>query len=179
MPEIVQVFELQLIDFNSVELTNVTTQGYLANDVGKSKVAAAAEAIRRIDRTAEVEAVQDRFRPKQTIGDAVFCCVDSISARGAVWRSVNSRCEFWSDGRMVGEVIRVLTVSDVSEREHYASTLFVQSEAQRGSRTSRSTIYAATIAAGLMVHQFTRWLRGLPTDRGLALNLLAGVWAVG
>jgi sulfur carrier protein ThiS adenylyltransferase len=79
---------------------------------------------------------------------------------------------------MLGEVIRVLTVSDIAEREHYASTLFAQSEAQQGSCTSRSTIYAASIGAGLMVHQFTRWLRGLPTDRDVALNLLAGEWAV-
>jgi hypothetical protein len=169
---------LQLIDFDSVELSNVTTQAYLADDVGEPKVAATAEAIRRIDRTAEVKAVQDRFRPKQAIGEAAFCGVDSISARGAIWRSVSSRCEFWTDGRMLGEVIRVLTVSDIANREHYASTLFAQPEAQQGSCTSRSTIYAATIAAGLMVHQFTRWLRGLPTDRDVALNLLAGEWAV-
>lgn len=77
---------LQLIDFDSVELTNVTTQGYLADDIGKPKVAATAEAISRIDPSTMVEAVQDRFRPKQTIGEALFCCVDSISARGAIWR---------------------------------------------------------------------------------------------
>ena len=169
---------LQLIDFDSVELTNVTTQGYLADDVGKPKVAATAEAISQIDPSAVIEAIQDRYRPKQTIGDAVFCCVDSISARGAIWRSVSSRCEFWTDGRMLGEVIRVLTVSDVAERENYASTLFRQTEAQRGSCTSRSTIYTASIGAGLMVHQFTRWLRGLPTDRDVTLNLLAGEWTV-
>ena len=43
---------------------------------------------------------------------------------------------------------------------------------------ARSTIYAATIAAGMMAHQFTRWLRGLPVDRDTSLNLLAGEWAV-
>ena len=31
------------------------------------------------------------------------------------------------------------------------------------------------IAAGMMVHQFTRWLRGIPVDRDTSLNLLAGV----
>ena len=43
-----------------------------------------------------------------------------------------------------------------------------------GRCTARSTIYAASIAAGLMVHQFTRWLRGIPVDRDTSLNLLAG-----
>ena len=28
------------------------------------------------------------------------------------------------------------------------------------------------IAAGLMVHQFTRWLRRVPTDRDLSVNLV-------
>jgi sulfur carrier protein ThiS adenylyltransferase len=86
----------------------------------------------------------------------VFCCVDSISARAAIWRSVVSRCLFWADGRMLGEVIRVLAADNAKGFSRYADTLFPQSDAQRGSCTSRSTIYAASIAAGLMVHQLTR-----------------------
>ena len=79
---------------------------------------------------------------------------------------------------MLGEVIRVLAVADDVGRDHYPTTLFAQSEAQPGRCTARSTIYAASIAAGLMVHQFTRWLRGLPVDRDTSINLLAGEWAV-
>ena len=169
---------LQLIDFDSVELTNVATQGYLAHDVGKPKVAATAEAISRIDPSTGVEIVLDRFRPKQTIGDAVFCCVDSIDARSAIWRSAGAKCPFWADGRMLGEVLRVLAVAGQTGRDHYPTTLFARSEAQPGRCTARSTIYAAGIAAGLMVHQLTRWLRRLPVDRDVSLNLLAGEWAV-
>ena len=44
---------------------------------------------------------------------------------------------------------------------------------------ARSTIYAASIAAGLMVHQFTRWLRRMPVDRDTVLNLLAGELCLG
>ena len=40
-------------------------------------------------------------------------------------------------------------------------------------------VYAASIAAGLLIHQFTRWLRGLPTDQDLSLNLLASELSVG
>ena len=67
-------------------------------------------------------------------------------------------------------------MADELGRDHYPTTLFAQSEAQAGRCTARSTIYAASIAAGLMVHQFTRWLRGLPVDRDTSLNLLAGEW---
>jgi len=165
---------LELVDFDRVEMTNVTTQGYLAGDVGQFKVDSTCRAVEQIDSTIVVRTVADRFRAKQQVGDAVFCCVDSISARAAIWRVMQDRCRFWVDGRMLGEVIRVLVAADRASGEHYASTLFPQAEAQLGQCTSRSTIYAAAIAAGLMVHQFSRWLRRLPLDADATLNLLAG-----
>ena len=167
--------KLQLIDFDLVEPTNITSQGYLWEDVQRRrhKVDATREAVLRIDPQVQVASVLDRFRPKYEIGDAVFCCVDSISAREVIWRSVRGRCRFWCDGRMLGEVIRILAATDTAGRERYATTLFPQAEAQTGNCTSRSTIYAASIAAGLMVHQFTRWMRSLPVDQDVAMNLLA------
>ena len=169
---------LQLVDFDVVDLSNITTQGYLAADIGLPKVQATAAAIRLLDPTIVVECIQDRYRPKMEIGEAVFCAVDSIDARAAIWRSAGSRCRFWCDGRMLAEVIRVLAVDEHTGRDHYPTTLFAQAEAQVGRCTSRTTIYASSIAAGMMVHQFTRWLRGLPVDRDTSLNLLAGEWAV-
>jgi molybdopterin-synthase adenylyltransferase len=169
---------LQIVDFDVVDLSNVTTQGYLMADVGLSKVEATAAAVKRLDPTIGVECIQDRYRPRIEIGDAVFCAVDSIDARSAIWRSVGSRCRFWCDGRMLSEVIRILAVADSVGRDHYPTTLFAQAEAQSGRCTARSTIYAAAIAAGMMVHQFSRWLRSIPLDRDTSLNLLAGEWAV-
>lgn len=170
--------KLQLIDFDAVEPGNVTTQGYLHDDIGRPKVLATADLVRRIDPGVNVETHCDRFRPKHALGEVVFCCVDSISARAAIWRTVKHRCQFWSDGRMLAEVMRVFAVADVGSQSRYDETLFPQAEAQPGSCTARSTIYAASIAAGLMVHQLTRWLRGLPVDFETCLNLLAGEWAV-
>ena len=164
---------IQLIDFDVVDATNITTQGFFAEDIGISKVAAVTNTIMGLDDAIRVDPIQDRYRSKIEIGQAVFCCVDSISAREAIWRSASKRCQFWCDGRMLAEVIRVLTVADSTGHEHYAATLFPQSEAQAGRCTSHSTIYTANIAAGLMLHQFTRWLRGLPVDRDVSLNLLA------
>ncbi len=164
---------MTLIDFDEVEETNVTTQGYLQEDVGETKVLAAAEAISRIDSTIQVSQVAARYRPGMPMGDAIFCCVDSISARGAIWRAAGRGAPFWADGRMLGEVIRILTVADDVGRDHYPTTLFAQAEAMTGACTARGVIYTAAIAAGLMTQQFTRWLRGMPVDCDLSLNLLA------
>lgn len=164
---------MTLVDFDEVEEVNVTTQGYLQEDLGKSKVLATAQAISRIDSSVEVSQICARFRPGLPVGDAVFCCVDSISARSAIWRAAGRNAQFWVDGRMLGEVIRVLSVAGGEAREHYPTTLFAQAEAMTGACTARGVIYTAAIAAGLMTQQFTRWLRGLPTDNDLSLNLLA------
>jgi len=172
------VRRLQLVDFDRVEASNVTTQGYLASDVGSAKVDAAAGAIWQIDPLVEVTCVEDRYRPTIQTGQAVFCCVDSISARAAIWKSAGVHCSFWCDGRMLSEVIRVLTACDRDGRGYYSTTLFAPSEAQTGSCTSRSTIYTASIAAGLMLHQFTRWLRDIRPEVDQLLNLIASELAV-
>jgi hypothetical protein len=168
------VRRMQLIDFDVVDSTNVTTQGFLNSDIGQPKVVAVCQAVQALDPTITVDTTADRFRARQPVGEAVFCCVDSISARASIWRSVGRRCAFWADGRMLGEVIRVLAADDSHDREHYGRTLFPQQEAQAGRCTSHSTIYTASIAAGLMTHQFTRWLRGLAVDPDTTLSLLAG-----
>ena len=170
--------QLQLVDFDTVDHTNITTQGYATDDVCRRKVDATADAIQHFDPLISVDSICDRYRAALETGDILFCCVDSISARCSIWRSVGPRCRFWGDGRMLAETMRVLTVADQQGREHYPTTLFAQTEAQSGSCTSRSTIYTANLAAGLMVHQLARWLRGQAIDADISLNLLAMELAV-
>lgn len=165
--------KIQLIDFDVVEPTNITTQGYFAEDVETTKVEATGRYLKRIDPATEVSTIPDRFRSRYECGEVVFCCVDSISVRAAIWKALRDRCSFWCDGRMLCETLRVLVAAGSASREHYSGTLFAQSEAQTGACTSRSTIYAACIAAGLMLHQFIRWLRGIDVDPDMTFNLLA------
>ncbi|QEF97872.1 Molybdopterin-synthase adenylyltransferase [Stieleria maiorica] len=164
---------LQLIDFDHVEPTNVTTQGYRHDQIGQAKVEATVCDLRLVDPMIDVAIVKDRFRPRQRHGEIVVSCVDSISSRTAIWRCAKSRCDLWIDGRMRGEVVRVLASDDPKHDEHYETTLFAAAEAHTGSCTTASTVYAASLAASLMVHQLTRWLRGIPVERDLSVNLLA------
>ena len=161
---------IQLIDFDLVESVNVTTQGYFTDDIGRRKVFATSEVIQELDSKITVIPVHEKFTDKIAFEQVMFCCVDSIDARRDIWRAAHKLVRFWSDGRMLGEVIRIITC--VGDDEYYWSTLFASQEAQRGRCTARGTIYTANIAAGLMLEQFTRWLRNIPTDRDLSLNLL-------
>jgi len=172
------VRKLQLIDHDTVELHNVTTQGYSISEVGQHKVDSLAQSIHSFDSTIEVVVIHDVYRKHVFLGEVVFCCVDSISTRSVIWKSLASRVHFWADGRMLGETIRILAACDEASRKHYPTTLFEQGDAQVGRCTARSTLYAASIAAGLMVHQFCRWLRGISIEADTVMNLLAGEMTV-
>ena len=93
--------------------------------------------------------------------------------------AVKDKAHFFADGRMSAEVLRVLTACDNESQKHYPETLFNAEEAFAGPCTAKTTIYCANIAAGLMVAQFTKYLRQLPIDSDIQLNLLASELIVG
>ena len=163
---------MELIDFDTVEESNIASQGYWEEDRGRYKVDATADLCRRINAEIDVQAVSDRFRRGMEVHDALFCCVDSIDIRRLIWNAVKERVMFFCDGRMAAEALRILTAADGPGRDHYPTTLFTAGEAHRGVCTAKSTIYTANLAAGLMVGQFARFLRGLPVDADLQLNIL-------
>jgi len=170
---------LQLIDYDIVEKSNLTSQGYLEEDLDKLKVDTTVQLCQRINSSLEVHIVPERFRRSTETGDIVFCCVDSIDVRRIIWDSVKDKARFYADGRMSAEVLRVLTVCDFESRKHYPCTLFNTEEAFVGPCTAKTTIYCANIAAGLMVAQFTKYLRQLPVDADIQFNLLASELSVG
>jgi len=163
---------LQLVDFDVVEESNLASQGYLDDELDRPKVEATADLCQQINHRLEVHEVQDRFKRSLVVGNALFCCVDRIDTRRLVWDGVKDRVDFFADGRMTAEVLRVLTACDPASRDHYPTTLFTQEEAYQGACTARTTIYCANVAAGLMLSQFAKWLRHLPIDPDMCLNLL-------
>ncbi len=173
------VQRLQLVDFDRVEVENLAPQGFLESDLGRLKVAATADLARRINRGLDVQEVPERFRRSMEVGDVIVNCVDSIETRKHIWQAVRDRVSFYGDTRMSAEVVRVLVAADAAGREHYPSTLFAAEQAHGGACTAKSTIYTSNIAAGLAVGQFTKWLRGLPVDSDICLNILTSELTVG
>ena len=169
---------LQLVDFDIVEISNLASQGYLQDDLGRAKVEATADLAQQINHDLGVHTVKDRFKRSMDIGNVVFCAVDKIEIRRLIWESVQDRVSFFVDGRMSAEVLRILTVCDPASRQHYPTTLFSAEQAYVGPCTAKTTIYCANIAAGFMVAQFAKWLRNLPMEPDVQVNLLAMELAV-
>jgi len=163
---------LQLVDFDVIEPSNLASQGYLQDDLGRQKVEATADMCHKINHGLEVHEVNERFKRSMEIGNILFCAVDKIETRRQIWNVVKDNVVFYADGRMSAEVLRVLSVSDSDSYEHYPTTLFTAEEAYAGPCTAKTTIYCANIAAGMMMAQFTKYLRHLPMDADVQLNLL-------
>jgi len=163
---------LQLIDFDVVEESNLASQGYLEADLGTLKVKATADLCHSMNRPLEVIAVPHRFRRSMDVGNILFCCVDRIEARRLIWQAVSDRVDFFADGRMTAEVLRLVVAYDSASRAHYPTTLFPTEQAYQGSCTARTTIYCANVAAGLMLAQFSKWLRRFPIEPDITFNLL-------
>ena len=163
---------LQLLDFDVIEESNLASQGYLEDDLGRPKAQATTDLCRRVNKGLEVHEVNNRFRRSMDTGNVTFACVDAIEIRRLIWESVKNTAGFFSDGRMTAEVIRILTACDSKSREYYPTTLFAADQAYQGSCTAKATIYCANIAAGLMLAQFTKHLRNLPVEADIQFNLL-------
>ena len=175
----VGVPRLTLFDDDDVQVENLAPQGYWPEDLNTSKVAATTALCRRINPHLDVTPVAERFKRStaRRLSDdpplAVFACVDSIATRRLLWEALRHQAALFVDGRMSAEVIRVLAVASPATDGYYTTTLFDADRAYAGACTARSTIYTSSIAAGLMVGQWTKWLRGLPADPDLTLNLLS------
>ena len=167
--------KMQLIDFDKVEEGNLAAQGFFEVDLGTYKVDAVAEICSMINSNLVIECSQEAFRIDKSYGDVVFCCVDRMDARRQIWDCVKDKTEFFVDSRMSAEVIRRIVVagSDKGSKVYYPTTLFSEAEAFPQACTAKTTIYTANIAAGLVCCEYAKWLRDMPFDYDMMLNMLS------
>ena len=168
-------FNLELIDPDIVEEVNIAVQGYSYYDIGRSKVIITREDCLRAHKETEIGTSIKKFKRAHCAEPIpwVFCCVDSIAARAHIWKLLNKDVRFFVDGRMTAESMRIITASSSKSKKYYPKTLFSAKEAQGGSCTAKSTFYCASVAAGLMIANFTKYLRNIPVEKDIMLNVLS------
>ena len=164
--------KVKIYDFDIVEIVNLAAQGFLESDLGLPKVEAVAKICKAINSEIEITPINARFKRSDDTRGIIFCCVDSIKTREFIWNAIKDDTFLFIDARMSAETFRILTASK-SDVDYYPTTLFQPEEAFTGSCTTKSTIFCASIAAGMMIEQLARWLRDIPTDQDLQFNLLS------
>lgn len=170
-----------LYDFDTVDDSNVVTQGYAQADIGKRKGSALFDAIMAVNPEVEIEVSHKKVNgvigPELGRESVLYATTDNIESRGYLFHDHwgHSECPLLLDSRVLGETIRAIACTRPEGAAHYAKTLFKPSEAVRGVCSARMTIYAARIGASLLTHNLARWLRGLPVHLDVTIDLLPGI----
>ena len=172
--------KIKLIDPDLVEEVNIGPQAYWEDDLKEPKVHSTQYLLENINGNIDIYCEQERFKPEHVSGEGLkvlFSCVDDIDTRKEIFES--AYFDYWIDGRVGGEAIRVLTCDNSNEgRKRYTETLFPKKEAYEPPCTAKMTIYSANIAAGIMVSQLTKMLREIPPDHDLSYNILTSELSV-
>lgn len=170
--------KLQLIDGAKVATTDVTTKGFLHEDIGDARVDAVGGLCHRVEPMLDLDTIHDCFRSSFEVGTAVFCCIDSAPIRARILQTVASKTRFWGDARVSGETVRIAAASVDSVAKRRATSRFDEQRPRSVRRSTRSPLYVASLAAGLLIYQFARYLRQKPPEVDAKLDLPAGCYAL-
>ena len=171
------VQNLHVWDDDVVEEHNIANQAYrLDVDLGVKKVTAISHAIEQATGS-RVMIHRQRWERGMPLGPVVFCMVDSMTARQAVFDDVRHRpgVKLVLDSRMGADTGHLFTYSphDSDSLEHYEQTLYSDDDAiteVSACGTSISVGPTADIIAGLLVWRFIHFAREIidPTAERLA-----------
>lgn len=163
------VGKLILVDPDTVDIENVSVQGYALNDIGKHKVDALKEDITHYfnDDTSvrAYPALVEELNSSLFRGCDMHAGVDNMLSREYIYKTAcDEKVEYLSDARLLAETTRYISINPQAQtdREYYESTLFRDDEAFAPRCTSKSTIYAACATAAFVLSQYTKYLRELP-----------------
>ena len=165
-----------LYDDDRVELANMSGQLFSRDDVGKSKVDAINNMIRKYTSTANVYANCQKFTSDTYGGNIMMCGFDNMNARKTFFNKwyehlrdipaeERKQCLFL-DGRLSIDTLQVLclTGDDVDSIERYSKQyLFSDSEADATVCSMKQTTYLACMIASVMTNLFTNFVANLLT----------------
>ncbi|KKK56552.1 hypothetical protein LCGC14_3063390 [marine sediment metagenome] len=166
------VHRLQLVDFDTVDETNLATQAYYYGDIDAEKVEATGAVCQKINPEIELTLQCEAFTRRSKSGDIAFMCPDKIKVREDIFNAFRP-AEVLIDARVAGWMCRILTIHDELTRDYYETTLFKAKEAHQARCTEQMTIFIANVAAALMLSQLVKYLRELPIEKDYICNLLS------
>jgi len=179
---------IAIVDPDTVEPHNLAAQGYKEGDLDLPKVDALSREMKETNSEINLlsycrkfdETMLDRVLDSQMsipLPDCklvVISCVDSISTRKEIWEASKGHpnLELFLDARMMGPIVQVYGAHRGWESfEHYPTTFFEESEAFQAPCSARSMIYPCSVAAGLLVSHISNWMRNIPVEEYISMNL--------
>lgn len=164
---------LFMYDDDVVEIANMSGQLYCQDDIGKPKVDAMADMIRRYTTMRNIYAIKDKFKPTSEAGDIMICGFDNMAARkvffnkwldhlGDVLPEQKAKCVYL-DGRLSIDTLQVFCITGDNVwaiSEYTDKYLFDDSEADATQCSLKQTTYLACMIGSVIVNLFTNFVAG-------------------
>lgn len=151
------VTTLTLFDHDTVAIENLSNQFFMARQIDKNKAEALKEVIFEFTGSPNVIAVPHKYEACHAamLNGIVIVAVDSMEARRMVYESIkekNFQVDYIIDPRMSAEFFTMYVINPhkTKDQETYEKTLFSDSEGVQERCTAKSTVYTASLGAGLV-----------------------------
>lgn len=147
---------LTVMDFDEVDVVNLSSQLFRHKDIGKQKVHALAEIIKDFT-DIDINAVNDKYTGAMLNTDILICAVDSMAVRKLLWDSNKDTnlVKMVIDPRMGAETALLYVMKPGDEKDHtsYEKSLYTDENAVSEPCTRKSTQYCALALSGLVCAQ--------------------------
>ena len=146
---------ITVYDYDSVSVENMSNQFFRFADIGTNKAEALYSLVFDFTKT-QITAHPRAFMPEDAANckGIVISAVDSMSARRMIYDSIvesGFNVNYIIDPRMGAETYQQYTINPFDEKDQatYAKVLYSDADAVQERCTAKSTVYTATLAAGL------------------------------
>lgn len=155
------VKRVRVFDFDNVEEHNQPNQIYGGAYVGEPKVYALKSVVDRLA-DCRVHVVNRRLRASDALSGIVIGAVDSMDSRRLIWDTIKKNAvsvPLYIDGRLGGQVIRVLSVRPQNRRDSasYAETLVPEYKVAPLKCTAAGIIDVSFAVAALICRAYRLW----------------------
>lgn len=149
--------DISVFDMDEVSVENMSNQFYRFTDIGTNKAVALQSLVHSFTNTT-IKCVPRAYTQEDALhlNGIVVSAVDSMEVRKMIYESVKTygfAVKYIIDPRMSAEYYSQYTINpfDDADKKTYEKTLYKDSEAVQERCTAKSTVYTATLAAGLIV----------------------------
>jgi len=169
---------IQLFDAENVEEENIATQFHPLGSLNKPKNLSVQREIGKHDPSIEVHTFPNVDENTNLVGQFIFCTVDSITSRKAVWEAAKKgRWLYYLDARMGAEVFQLYSVHN-ADMEWYDKRLAQISEDDIPELpcTEKATIYTAMGAASFIGSTVRKFLTNQHVPRFQQMDYVNGTF---
>jgi molybdopterin/thiamine biosynthesis adenylyltransferase len=163
-------------DPDTVSIENMSCQFFRFDDIGNNKALALKDLVKSFTGAA-IGALPIPFDPghAEALEGIVIAAVDDMKVRRQILESCGNRVRYLIDPRMSAEFYAQYCIDPIKAKdvEMYRKTLYSNEEAVQERCTAKSTIYTATLAAGLVVKTVKDLLVGKPYPRTIQWDISA------